>query len=259
MANIEILGDADLAITEPIDQLDENIVETLTHRSKKSRLSESSKATYRAIIRDFNRFLAQNGLQLGQAALQGYFDDINGRYRAATLNLRKYALMKILKAQLGENNILLTMAIEKVFEGIHSYQTDSAVAQEGCLNEDDVQRLITVAQSVRTKLLIQFLFKTGCRVSEMINVRLPDCEPANAHVKVRIIGKGNKERKVYIPSDLYAAIRSEYRGAVYLFESRTGDRLKRNNVFVQIRKAGERAGFAAVHPIQLECMDMMQV
>ena len=36
MTNIEILGDADLAIAEPIDQLDENIVETLKHRSKKS-------------------------------------------------------------------------------------------------------------------------------------------------------------------------------------------------------------------------------
>ncbi len=238
-------------ITGPLDQLDETIVEHLSHRSKKNGLSETSKATYRSIIRDYNRFLASLRLPVSQESLKLYFEAIKPKYRAATLNLRKYALMKIIKAQLGENNIIKYLAIEKAFEQIDSYQTDNAVLSDDCLTESEVENILQAAQSVKTKLLIQFLFKTGCRVSEMIQIRLTDCEPTKDYIKVRIIGKGNKERKVYIPNDLYQDIRHVYRGKVYLFESRTGDQLKRNNVFIQIRKAGRRAGFPHVHPHML--------
>ncbi|MCZ6680959.1 MAG: tyrosine-type recombinase/integrase [Candidatus Poribacteria bacterium] len=238
-------------MTENLDQLDENIVEKLSHRNKKNGLSENSKATYRSIIRDYNQFLADNELHVSQVSLKRYFDEIKGKYRAATLNLRKYALLKIIKAELGENNILMTLAIEKVFEQIDSYQMDKAVVTAECLTEDEVETIIEAAQSLKTKLLVLFLFKTGCRVSEMIHVRLTDCEPTKDYIKVRILGKGNKERKVYISNELYEEIRAEYQGEVYLFESRTGDQLKRNNVFVQIRLAGRRAGFTHVHPHML--------
>ncbi len=238
-------------ITGNIYLLDENIVEKLSHRSRKNGLSENSKATYRSIIRDFNKFLARNSLHVCQESLKFYFNEIKGKYRAATLNLRKYALMKIIKAELGENNILLNMAIEKAFEQIDSYRTDTAVLPDECLTEDEVKRIINAAQSTKTKLLTHFLYKTGCRVSEMTNIRLTDCEPAKEHIKIGIIGKGNKERKVYIPFELFQAIRDEFQGKVYLFESRTSKQLNRNNVQVQIRKAGRRAKFSNVSPHML--------
>jgi site-specific recombinase XerD len=128
-----------------------------------------------------------------------YFEAIKPKYRAATLNLRKYALMKIIKAQLGENNIIKYLAIEKAFEQIDSYQTDNAVLSDDCLTESEVENILQAAQSVKTKLLIQFLFKTGLRVSEMIQIRLTDCEPTKDYIKVRIIGKGNKERNHLAP------------------------------------------------------------
>ena len=176
-------------ITEPIYQLNENIVEKLSHRSRNSGLSENSKATYQSIIRDFNRFLAFNELHISSESLQRYFDEIKKKYRAATLNLRKYALLKIIKAELGENNILLNMAIEKVFEQIDSYQTSVAVPYDECLTEVDIETLLNGAKTEKTKLIIQFLFKTGCRVSEMINIRMKDCRPMKGYVKIIIINE----------------------------------------------------------------------
>ena len=244
MVNPQALTIKKSEMTDKIKKLDENIVESLSHRDKKSRLSDNSKATYRAVIRDFNRFLAQNNVYVNQESLKGYFNEIKPRYRAATLNLRKCALLKIIKAQLGEDNILLNMAIEKVFEQIDSYRTDKAVAYDECLSETDVQRLIQAAKTEKTKLMIQFLFKTGCRVSEMINVRLSDCRTVNGYIKITLMGKGNKEREVIIPRELYHVIHNTYQGNTWLFESKTAKQLDRHNVKSQIRKVGVSAGYA---------------
>ncbi len=75
--------------------------------------------------------------------------------------------MKSIKAALGENNIWLNMAIEKVFEQIPSYHLDNVIFPDQYLTEDKVKQIIDAAQSRKTKLIIQFLFKTSCRVSEM--------------------------------------------------------------------------------------------
>ena len=251
MVKLSVLETASSQRKVDMEPLDENIVEKLSHRSKKNGLSENSKATYRYIIRDLNRFLAENGYSLSPESLKRYFDSIADKYRVATLNLRKYALMKILKAQFGENDIFKNMAIEKCFEVIPTYQTDQAVPYDECLSEEDIQAIINTVQHEKVKLIIQILFKTGCRVSEMINIRLCDLRSVNGYLKIQLRGKGNKAREVVIPRALYEAIRKEFCGIIWLFESRTGNRLDRSNIFVQIQTAGENAGFPDLSPHML--------
>ena len=81
------------------------------------------------------------------------------------------------------------------------------------------------------------------RVSELTSIRLSDCKSINGYVKIRVIGKGSKERDVVIPTGLYQAIKQEYSGKTWLFESKTGKPLNPDNVANQIRKAARRAGF----------------
>ena len=143
------------------------------------------------------------------------------------------------------------MAIEKAFEQIDVYKTDKSVSGDECPTEDKVVAMVFAAQTKKTGLIIQFLYKTGCRVSEMTNIRLSDCEPINGYIKIRVIGKGKKERKVRIPLKLYRAIRREYGGKMWLFESRTGKPLDRRNIGHQLRKAGRKIGLTNFHPHQL--------
>ena len=51
------------------------------------------------------------------------------------------------------------------------------------------------ALSVRNKLIVEMLFATGVRVSELCNIKLDDIDYRNQ--SIRIIGKGSKERVVY--------------------------------------------------------------
>jgi integrase len=194
-------------VTGEIFALDESVVERLSVRNSKQGLSENTKQAYLSAIRDFNRFLATHDHPINKATLMMYFHEIREHLAASTLNLRKYALLKVIKAQLGAYNTLKEMAIEKAFEQIPTYKTESA-----------------------------------CRVSEALNIRLRDCQAVGENMRIQVFGKGNKARTVVIPLELYAAIRDEYQGKQYLFESKGGNPLIRQNVLKQVKRAGRKLG-----------------
>lgn len=233
---------------EKIFALDESIVDRLTSRNnRKQRLTENTKKVYQTVIRGFNQFLLDNGLTVNQESVKAYFDSIRDTVAPSTLNHKKYALLKVIKAQFGDDNVLQTIAVEKVFESIPSYKIDKTINGEKYLSELQIKQIMDVA-TPKTRLIIHFLFKTGCRVSEMIGIRLSDCNMKANIVQVRIIGKGRKVREVEIPRSLYDEICQEYAGRKWLYESQSGAKLDRRNVWLQIKRAGRRIGLSDVHP-----------
>jgi integrase/recombinase XerD len=250
MANLDIYDEL-LNDFQMRAMLDESIIDILPKTNTKQGLSYNTKQAYKSAIRDFNNFLIEKHLNVNQESLKLYFDYIKGRLSPSTLNLRKSALLKCIKALIGENNILKNMAIERVFQDIDSYKMDKSVSHEGCLTENEIRKMMEVAQSTKTRLIIHFLYKTACRVSEMINLRLSDCRLINGHIRIRIIGKGKKERFVYIPQNLYEAIRHQYQGQTWLFESKSGRQLHRRNIAHQTEKTAKRVGVTSFHPHML--------
>ncbi len=49
-------------------------------------------------------------------------------------------------------------------------------------------------QDIRDRLILEVLYATGCRVSELVNIKVIDIDEGNK--TIRILGKGNKERIV---------------------------------------------------------------
>jgi len=70
--------------------------------------------------------------------------------------------------------------------------------------------------------LLTFGYATGCRVSEVIGIRLTDCKVDGYRVEIRVVGKGKKERVVLIPLTLFERLREIYQGSEYLFETAGG-------------------------------------
>lgn len=247
MTDLTPLSDASAGI----HALDLAILSKLTSRNnRKQRLTENTKKVYAAVIRDFNRFLASRNLVINEESIAAYFRSIATRLAPATINHRKYALLKIIKAQFGQDSVLRTLAIEKAFERIPTYHIEKAVGNEKVLTEAKIGELMAVAGE-KTRLTIAFLFKTGCRVSEMIGVRLIDCQARGQYCHIRIVGKGRKVREVIIPTALCDEIFAVYQGTRWLFESTSGGQLDRRNVWVQIKKVGERIGLSTIHPHML--------
>lgn len=122
------------------------------------------------------------------------------------------------------------------------------------LKDDEINKLFSIpdtstALGQRNLLIIEMLYATGVRVSELVNIKLKDIDVYNDSIKIR--GKGNKERIVFFGSFCKSALeiyldegRKELdkKGSIYLFLNKFGnklsDRMIRNILDDLILKAG---------------------
>ncbi|MBZ4672998.1 MAG: Tyrosine recombinase xerC [Deferribacteraceae bacterium] len=123
------------------------------------------------------------------------------------------------------------------------------------LNFDEVDKLLDTFDlcdpiQYRNKVLIEFLYSTGSRVSEILNIKIGDIDIKRGFVKVT--GKGNKQRIVPLYNKLveilpsYYNIRHTYlikgRDNGYLFLNKNGGKLSRVMCFNIIKEACKKAG-----------------
>ena len=122
------------------------------------------------------------------------------------------------------------------------------------LTEEEVVALLEIPLlddfSYRNKAMLELLYATGMRVSELINLTLLDIDLDSA--TVRTIGKGSKERIIpigdYALKFLYIYIH-EYRNKLikkevnnYLFLNNHGKKMTRQGFFKIIKKISQQAG-----------------
>jgi integrase/recombinase XerD len=113
------------------------------------------------------------------------------------------------------------------------------------LPESAMHRLIEAANPGRDRLLLRFLYKSGCRVSEVVSLTWGDVQDRGAFGQVTIFGKGGKTRHlcIYPPfwNDLLA-YRGDARKNAPIFRSRSGQALCRQDLNRIIRDVAKRAG-----------------
>lgn len=121
------------------------------------------------------------------------------------------------------------------------------------LSPNEIDKLINFYNhdlfiSSRNKTIIDFMYSTGCRVSELINVEESDIDIEEAFV--RLEGKGSKQRivplgsKVLINLESYLPLRNKDRKSKNnkLFISKSYKNLDRTAVFRIIKSTGVKAG-----------------
>jgi integrase/recombinase XerD len=123
------------------------------------------------------------------------------------------------------------------------------------LNRDQVDRLLsapdpTTPQGLRDRAMLQVLYASGLRVTELCQLRVTDLERQLGVVRVR--GKGNKTRLVPVGRDALSAV-DDYLGAgraqllgpgatPYLFVTARGTKMTRQGFWKLITNHGRKAG-----------------
>ena len=123
------------------------------------------------------------------------------------------------------------------------------------LSTEEVNRLLTQpdmssAIGVRDRAMIELLYSTGLRVSELVNLRLSDLQMEAG--SLRCIGKGDKERIVPMGRSAVASIEAYLRHArqtllrgkisPYVFLNRFGGRMGRIGFWKKLAEYGRKAG-----------------
>lgn len=122
------------------------------------------------------------------------------------------------------------------------------------LTEEDVLKLLDIELndnfSYRNKAMLELMYATGLRVSELVNLKLQDIDLSQDIV--RTFGKGSKERiipigdyaKEYLEKYIY-----EYRGSMlkrnnseYIFLNNHGKKMTRQGFFKIIKKIAKEKG-----------------
>jgi len=123
------------------------------------------------------------------------------------------------------------------------------------LNTEQVNKLLVAPDStrpagLRDRAMLEFLYATGLRVSELCKVRVSDTELRQGCV--RVLGKGNKHRLVPIGAAAIEAVETylhsgrplllKRRASPYLFVTSRGGAMTRQAFWKLLRGYGRKAG-----------------
>lgn len=218
-------------------------------------LADNTVAAYRRDLRRFVEWLGPRKIpQLTVRELADYARWLHGRELAPASLARHLVSLKLflrylqLEAVLTDNPAEL-LGAQKLWQRIPQV-----------LSATQVEALLTGPRAGeacwrRDRALLELLYATGCRVSEVAHLRLADVQLEAGWVRCR--GKGDKERIVPLGQRARAAIR-EYLEAErpalvagqptppeWLFVSSRGRRLRRERVWELVKRYALRAGAPA--------------
>ena len=234
-------------------------------------LSQRTMETYQKTIR---RFLAWSGKYIPEITT----DDVNLYFANMTLQ-GKSAVNRNNERRNLSSFFNWLFANEKIPHNPMNAVTGFKIEkrQKPSLTEYEIERLRSACRDERETMVFEVLLSTGCRVTEFVNIKLSDFVDES---KIRVIGKGNKERYVYLNAkaliavEKYISARSDSsnwlvpRMVSVANMKKTGKRpdhsvwkepdnvveslhADKSTVEAWIRKLGERAGVEKVHPHKL--------
>lgn len=118
-------------------------------------------------------------------------------------------------------------------------------------SEDELELIRNAYRTEKEAAVVEFLYSTGCRAGELVDLRIEDLDLNSG--KVLVFGKGEKEREVFVGAKCKLALKQylSSRGnptSGPLFHSSRGGALKYAGIEEIIKKVGKRAGVENCHP-----------
>ena len=195
--------------------------------------SELTIKSYQLDLTDFFEYIESkkiNYLTITNHDVRGYLKYLDScNLKNSTISRRISTLRTfynyLVDENIVENNVFHNVKNPKLEKKLPNY-----------LNYNEMEELlesidISTTEGLEKRLLIEMFYSTGCRVSEMINVKISDIDFTNK--TIRIMGKGSKERIVYF-GDYASKYLDNYLKKVkcdkYLFTNKKGEKLTINEV-----------------------------
>lgn len=119
-------------------------------------------------------------------------------------------------------------------------------------SDEEREKLLRECDTIRDKAMVEFLYSTAVRVSELSRINREDVQFASRDLVV--YGKGGKERRVYINEKTNLYLKEYLQGRTdtdpALFVSLKGghERLSKSGIEDIIRRIGKRANVEKAHP-----------
>ena len=216
-----------------------------------NKIPDTIKENYYYDVKTFQKWLSDNSKQTlfysGELLLNYSMQYINdylenlkeNDYSFSTIAKKRIALKQHLKATIGNMQYHLKGLIDSKFKDeVKGYKVNSNKTTN-YLKRFEIEEFISKA-TPRISLIVKTLFYTGMRISELIGIKLTACKIKNNTVEIKIIGKGNKQRIIYIPIKLFEKTKEVFNGKKYLFETRGHRIYSRVNIYKELNRQGKK-------------------
>jgi integrase/recombinase XerD len=235
--------------SEPIDPL---ITRFLDAVWMERGLSANTLSAYRADLVALGRWLTQRETSLVQTARGNLTDFIAARVQggarprstARQLSSFRRFFRYLVREGLVREDPTAQIAMPKIGRSLPRSLTEAEV--ESLL----AAPAVADALGYRDRTMLEVLYATGLRVSELVNLRLGQVN-LNQGV-IRVLGKGNRERLIPLGEEAVRWLKGFAGGARndilldrstdYLFPTRRGDRMTRQAFWHIIKRYARKAG-----------------
>jgi integrase/recombinase XerC len=252
-----------MSATDPLEQQIDAFAQYL---ADERRASARTVETYIRDLRSFRDYVREEGLpadagQLDIVALRGFLSSLFGSNQASTMKKKVSAVRSffkfLLKRQIIEHNPASGLRSPKIAKSLPRFLTvDQAFRVMDAPPKEEKRAKPLKA---RDQALLETLYGTGVRVSELAGMNLDHCD--FTELEVRVLGKGGKERIVPLGKCAVEAIQAylSHRSGLLdkakegdsdaLWLSRSGRRLSVRQVQNIVRRHGTLgAGRGDLHP-----------
>lgn len=213
----------------------------ISYLTNNKRYSPYTITSYKKDTYDYLEFLKKNNIDIKNSnykIVEEYSKYLYKKKLSKRSIARKYSSIRTFYNYLEKNNILEN----NIFNLLENPKKEEKLPR--FINEYELDKMFEIPDNSpkgqRDRLILELLYGTGVRVSELVNIKINDIDFNNNSIKVR--GKGNKDRYVFYGKYCKEAIHNYIKnGRISLLNGQTCDylllnRFGKNISVVSIRK-----------------------
>lgn len=221
-------------------------VETYIVSKKISGLSDKTLYLYMIVLTDFFRTVQKKPENVSVADIRVYLYKYQKEHGISnrTLDCRRTIICGYFNWMAAEEYICKNPAVN--IEPI-KYERKHKKA----MSQLDLEKVRSSCETKREKAIVEVLYSTGCRVTELERLNISD---VNFEAKeVYLFGKGDKHRTSYLNAKAEVALkdyldeRTDNNPALFVYDRKPHERLKKSGIEFLIRKMMKRTSGVTTH------------
>lgn len=239
----------ELAVNESAQQStsNEEYLQMFLNAKKIEGCSERTVQYYQVTIKHFLRAIDTKVQKISTEEIRQYLVDyqgINDCSKTTVDNIRRN--ISSFFSWLEEEDYILKSPMRR----IHKIKATQVV--KTIISDEEIEKLRGSCQHARDLAIIDLLYSTGIRVGELVRLNRKDINFNDRECIV--LGKGDKERKVYFDAKAkihlqeYLEMRSDDNDALLVTLDAPHVRLKISGVEIRLRNLGKQANVERIHP-----------
>ncbi len=237
----------ELPSTTAVEETAPDLVQIFLSAKRVEGCSDKTVLYYDSTIRNVLNAVGKDVRDVTTDDLRIYLDryqSTNGVSKVTIDNIRR--ILSSYFAWLEDEDYITKSPVRR----IHKVKTCKTVKET--YSDEALELMRDHSECVRDLAIIDMLASTGMRVGELVKLDRNDIDFTNRECIV--LGKGNKQRKVYFDArtkihlQRYLSSRTDDNPALFVTLQRPYNRLQISGVEIRLRRLGEKLNLNKVHP-----------